>query len=98
MVDIFDDDHPESNNKVDVVTCTGHMSLPGPSGIPTGEGVLVDSWDTPLEELKALGVRTLTFNCSEITPSEPKEQPTADAFSVLMASGQCRRQNALCLS
>ena len=62
MVDIFDDDHPESNNKVDVVTCTGHMGLPGPSGIPTGEGVLVD-WDTPLEELKALGVRSKTKVC-----------------------------------
>ena len=72
------------------------MGLPGPSGIPTGEGVLID-WDTPLEELKTLGVRSLTFKCSEITPSEPKEQPTAYAFSVLIASGRCRRQNALCL-
>ena len=87
--DIFDDSHPEANNKADVVTCMGHIRSPGPSGVPTGEGVMID-WDTPLEALKTLGVSTLTFKCTEITQSEPKEKPRADAFSVLMASGQGR--------
>ena len=85
--DIFDDNHPEATNKVDIVTCMGHIGSPGPSGVTTGEGVMID-WDTrySLEALKTLGVSTLTFKCTEITQSEPKEKLRADAFSVLMTN------------
>ena len=37
--DIFDDSHPEAINKVDIVTCMGHIGSPGPR-VPTGEGVI----------------------------------------------------------